>query len=405
MSMQSRQLKRKILAVSLVVVFAVLLHFTGREGDTFILDSFTNFLRTFLYISLYTFWMISISQRVVQPSARRLLMLTAALMIFWLVLREIRFRFVADPFLLRQLWYAYYIPMLLIPLLSLYVSLYAGMDESYRLPRAALLPFIPAVLLLLLILTNDLHRMAFAFPSGTVWSESDYSYGPVYYISVIYFGVCAAAGLAVMIHRWRIPDRRNQLFLPILPLLLAACYFTLYALGYQPVRTIGWDLTAASTLFYCAYLEACLSIGLIQTNTLYRELFGAAQTLSVMICDNDYKIRYAASGAVPLSESVMRAAEEAPVTSESSLIVKNAKISGGHAIWTEDVSSLLALQEKLKSLHEELTERGELLRYEYAREAEIQRESEQKRMNRKEGGSSVRYMSLAATSNGAGTSY
>lgn len=41
-------------------------------------------------------------------------------MLFWLDIRLIRYDFAQTPEMLRRLWYAYYIPMLLIPTLALY---------------------------------------------------------------------------------------------------------------------------------------------------------------------------------------------------------------------------------------------------------------------------------------------
>ena len=55
-------------------------------------------------------------------------------------------------------------------------------------------------------------------------------------------------------------------------------------------------------------------------------------------------------------------------------------ISGGFAVWTEDVSALLKIKEESESLTEELGERNELLRYEYRREAKRRRVEEQNRL-------------------------
>jgi len=54
------------------------------------------------------------------PRTRRCLLGAAALMLFWLDIRLIRYDFAQTPEMLRRLWYAYYIPMLLIPTLALY---------------------------------------------------------------------------------------------------------------------------------------------------------------------------------------------------------------------------------------------------------------------------------------------
>lgn len=55
-------------------------------------------------------------------------------------------------------------------------------------------------------------------------------------------------------------------------------------------------------------------------------------------------------------------------------------IGGGYAVWTEDVSALLAIKEESEGLAEELAERNDMLRYEYKREAKRRRAEEQNRL-------------------------
>ena len=53
--------------------------------------------------------------------------------------------------------------MLLIPMLSVFVSQSLGKGEDFRLPRWTKLLYLPTLLLLLLVLTNDLHQQVFSF--------------------------------------------------------------------------------------------------------------------------------------------------------------------------------------------------------------------------------------------------
>ena len=70
----------------------------------------------------------------------------------------------------------------------------------------------------------------------------------------------------------------------------------------------------------------------------------------------------------PISKETIRKAEKAPVTVDGGLTVHTMPIGGGYAVWTEDVSALLAIKEESECLAEELAERNEILRYEYRRE-------------------------------------
>ena len=68
--------------------------------------------------------------------------------------------------------------MLFIPLLCVFVALSLGKPENYRLPKWTSLLYIPTTLLLLLVLTNDLHQLVFVFPAdAAAWLDTDHGYG------------------------------------------------------------------------------------------------------------------------------------------------------------------------------------------------------------------------------------
>lgn len=58
-------------------------------------------LRSFIYIGLMTWWGVSLRQRIVQTQVRRYLAATAALCVFWLSIRTVKFFFAAAPAAIR----------------------------------------------------------------------------------------------------------------------------------------------------------------------------------------------------------------------------------------------------------------------------------------------------------------
>ena len=68
-------------------------------------------------------WCVSIRNRILNKQIRMYLILVGLLMIFWLTVRIAKWRFLAvtDP-LGRYFWYAYYIPMILIPLFGVFIE-------------------------------------------------------------------------------------------------------------------------------------------------------------------------------------------------------------------------------------------------------------------------------------------
>ena len=92
------------------------------------------FFRSVIYIVLFAAWGISVRGRIIQAQARRYLTAISALMVFWMTARTIRHIIAEDLWVLRHLWYLYYLPMLFIPMLAVFVALSLGKPENYRLP-------------------------------------------------------------------------------------------------------------------------------------------------------------------------------------------------------------------------------------------------------------------------------
>ena len=195
MDRPNRQTVRHAAAEAAVILVAALCRNIGRE----IPGRSLSLLRSLLYIGLFTAWGISVQRRVMQPQARRILMLIAALMVFWVFDRTVKFFFVTDQNVIRYLWYLYYLPMLLIPLLSVFAAVSLGKPESFRLPHWSRLLYIPAGVLFLLVLTNDLHQIAFVFPAdAAVWSDGDASHGPGSFAVLACMIACALTAVGMI---------------------------------------------------------------------------------------------------------------------------------------------------------------------------------------------------------------
>ena len=102
------QKKREILTggfAALLIVCAVAARVItrGHRGSVYFLP--VSLLRSFIYIGLTTWWGVSLWQRIVQAQVRRYLAATAALCVFWLSIRTVKFFFAATPAAIRYLWY------------------------------------------------------------------------------------------------------------------------------------------------------------------------------------------------------------------------------------------------------------------------------------------------------------
>ena len=337
------------------------------------LDQFFTILRAAIYIGLFVVWGISVRSRIIQPQVRRYLTAVSALMIFWMTVRSIRYSLEEALWVMRHLWYLYYLPMLFIPLLAVFIALSLGKPESFRLPKWTVLLYIPTAALLLLVLTNDLHQLVFRFPEDAVVWMNEYRYGIVYFPVVGWMVLCALTALVIMLVKCRVPNSRKVLVLPFVPVVLSVIYGALYIFQLPWLRLIAGDVTVVFCLLIAATLESCIQCGLIQSNTHYNDLLLSC-TLRVQLTDPEYQRLLSSRSAEPIPLQIMRQTETGPVRLDGGLRLSGAPVRGGHVLWTEDVSELLEVLEELQDVKDSLEDNNALLRAEYtlkAREAHI----------------------------------
>ena len=362
------------ITVALLIVCAVIFRILGNNG---IYPITLGLLRTFIYIGLYIGWGISVSKRIVQAQVRRNLVAVALLNVFWFAIRSIKYYFVSDPALSRQLWYWYYFPMVFIPLISVFVSMSLGKPENYRLPKWTSLLYIPTVLCILLVVTNDFHQLIFAFPAGEVWSDKNNDYVLGYFLVIVWAIICALASFTIMVIKCRLSQRKK--YLPLSLLCICIVYALIYASGVEWMRIIAGDLTAVQCLMFTAILESCIQCGLIQTNTDYDSLFEAG-TFKAQITDTEYHIRYTSANSPKLSENVMRSAENEAVSLDKNTVLKSNPIEGGHVLWLEDISDISALLKELEENKETIAESNLLEQENYRTKLKINTLQEKNRL-------------------------
>ena len=314
--------------------------------------------RSLIYIALYIGWGISVSKRIIQVQVRYYLIAVSGLMVFWFVIRSMRYYFITDIGIARQLWYLYYLPMLFIPLFSLFVAISLGKPENARLSKTALLLLsIPTVLCLLLVLTNDLHQLVFSFPEGAVWTDINNGYTFGYYIVLGWEILCALAAFVIMIIKCRLSYRKK--YLPFLLLACSIVYAFIYVSGVEWMQLIGGDITAAQCLMFTGILESCIQCGLIQTNTGYEELFMVSR-LGAQITDQGNTVCLASSNARELTGEQRMSAKTHPVLADKTTLIKSKPIRFGHVLWQEDVSEFTEAIEQIEENCRDLSERNRL---------------------------------------------
>ena len=322
-----------------------------------------NYIRAALYLLLFSLWGYSIDRRIIQKQALHCLRLTAALMLVWLILRTLKYEFVTDLTVARYIWYLYYLPMLFIPLLGVYIALSLGKSEEFRLTgRIGALAIIPAVLFLLVI-TNDLHQQVFAFSSGVpgVPDNYGYSHGIFYFCSMGWMVACMIFSLVLLLKKSRVPCSKKKRLAPFVIGCATVLYGILYLLGLPAVRRWLGDMNVTFCLLYAAIYESCIRCRMIPSNTGYVELFEAT-TLAACIADRSGNIvlRSRAAG-----EDMVCPRDGVPLIRPNGIRISSAPISGGYAIWQDNVRPLTELRARLSENKTKINSNKEKLREAY----------------------------------------
>ena len=303
-------------------------------------------------------WCVSIHNRILNKQIRQYLLWVGALMLIWLNVRFIKWDFLhfTDP-LGRYLWYAFYIPMLLIPLLGVFIIQCVDKPEKYVLPKKMKLLYIPLVLLLVLVFTNDLHELVFVFPNGITNYNFDYGYNFGFYPVCAWFVILGFYFVIMLLLKNRTPGKRSFKKMPIIIMIVAVVFWIFY----KKIMT-SVDLVAIDCLLITALLESAIQSGLIRSNTGYHELFEIS-TVAAQIVDEDYQACYLSSCADDFSEDIMRRAEQKPVD-KGNTVLNSKKISGGRILWQNDLTQIKQLLAQLTETQEQLNENNVLLKAE-----------------------------------------
>ena len=337
-----------------------------------------SYIRAVLYLLLFSLWGYSLDRRIIQKQALHCMRLTAALMLLWLVLRTLKYEVVTDLTVARYIWYLYYLPMLFIPLLGVYIALTLGKSEEYRLTgKAGFLVAIPGILFLLVI-TNDLHQQVFAFDSGVpgVPDNYGYSHGIFYFCSMGWMVACMIFSLVLLLKKSRVPSGSEKRMRPFMIACITVLYGVLYLLGLPAVRWWFGDMNVMFCLLYAAIYESCIRCRMIQSNTGYVELFEAT-TLAACIADRNGNIVHRSQAA---DKDMVCPKEGLQIIRPNGIRISSAPISGGYAVWQDNVRPLTELRAKLSENKAKIKNNKEKLQEAYLIQKKLDELTEKNRI-------------------------
>lgn len=321
-------------------------------GNTFVI------IPHIIFVALALGWVISVQRRILDKRIRGYLVVVGLLMAFWLAERTIKWFFVSEfSALCRYMWYAFYIPMVLIPLFGVFITTYIGKPVTYKMPKWLNLLYIPAAALIIFVFTNDFHSLVFKFPKGIYYFNSVYEYGFGFYIVALWFVVLGFYFVISLALKSHVPGSKSVQKLPLIIMACSVVFWLLYALD-----IINADLTAVDCLMITLLLESAIQSGLIRSNAGYTEFFEIS-TVAAQIVDKYYQTKYISSYADDLPEDVIRSALIKPVELGKTTL-HSRPVSGGYVLWQNDIKQIKALMKSLEETRERLSENNFLLKAE-----------------------------------------
>lgn len=409
----ARQVRISAIKILLFISLLFLGGFLDVLGRPFQLKTLT----TIYYLVLAVMFLGRLLDRIVDVRVRCFLTASAWMVVLLFMLRGLKYHAFREIELIeRLLWYLYYVPNLTLPAFSLLAALAVdeGRGREKRSPQAAdrkvegddfqaadrnveggdfqaatrkvesgdfhitkgeerkgapwrtsscgrwLLHGI-TLALILLVLTNDLHQAVFRFRPGYVGWDSDYDYGPGYFVVAAWIVSLFLAAVAVMVRKSRLSASKRYFWIPLIPIALGWIYMILYFLDLEPkwegINLVEFPETACFVV--ACFWECCISIGLIPSNKGYEELFSRS-AIAAQIADADTGIVYASDTARELTTAQKLARQD--IMLDGGTRLHRADIQGGYVYWQSDVSEVERLNGELEQLEERLSEETELVR-------------------------------------------
>ncbi len=331
---------------------------------SFIPDSFpTRNVSTIYLLALCVCLIIYYSNRVLKAGGLSLIMKSLSWMaLLMILLRGIKYSAFSEVGVLaRHIWYLYYVPILLLPLLMFYVSLLVSPKGKTHISKIWYCVLAVTVILIILVLTNDFHQLIFRFQLNFNNWDSDYSHGFLFYAVTVWQYVLYLAAILILIVKCRISSSKKNAWTILVPFAIGIFMNALLLFEKMPKFNGAYIIEFPEAVIFTVaiVLECCMQLGLIPTNTDYGKLFQKF-SISAQITDEKGEVVYSSHSAAPLTEKQFLMQDG--LRMDEHTVLHKMKIPGGYGFWQDDMTELDRLNEELAEAKENLEQEAELIR-------------------------------------------
>lgn len=309
-------------------------------------------------------WKGTVSHRMIRHDVRRVVIVMSWLMVGWLLLRLFKYQLLSEGTLCRMCWYGYYLFQLALPVALLYLTEILDRAEGEkRLAHPLWPPLVCYVLSVLLVLTNDLHRLVFRFDLEGNWA-SDYSYGLGYWLMIAFSLLFFVLAVVKLFYK----GRKSAYWGGKLFSLLFCGGLIFYVIAYVYRVPLAWesDITVNICILSVLFFETVLHAGLVPVNIQYQRLFASAP-INLTLLDGDGRTVLSSRSAHPISRSIWKRLlmdMEQPLLRDSNTQLHAIPVRSGMAVWQEDLSRINRLKREIQDVQDRLEAANRLLREE-----------------------------------------
>lgn len=334
---------RRMLCFLFIFLAGGVLHIALREVD------FTDCFSQLYYGVVVLIWGMLVTGQIIDKRVRSITWGIVAFLELYFLLQIGRYRLTYGHS--RLFWYAYYIPMMLIPLLLFFLTLYMNRQQEEKLHPTAFIAAVPAVALIALIMTNDFHQLFMRIDSGSDGITGS-NMGIVVILYWVYAGLLLVAALVIMFYKCQTISKRKIIKMLVLLCLLVSLILLALSLPtafYPAISGVKfWDTGEQFAFSFVMILEASMLLGLILVNTKYTWIFQETN-LPVVIRDRSGAEVYLTKGATAVLEP------------SRDSVIREADISGGSVAWAIDLSVINDLNRQILNAIEQIEARNHYL--------------------------------------------
>ena len=308
---------------------------------------------TIIVLNIFVIWLISLYIRMFDKKLKRYTLSICELLVFWMLVRIIK------PMVNKEIesiiWYLYYVAMIFIPTIYYIMSKYIAKKRSKNY-----IPIITSTMLLIMILTNNIHQFAFTLPD----EMGNYSHRIGYFMVCIWIIILFILSTTNLLTA-KTNKNKYQTIIIFLPIVLGIIYTVMYVMNIEIIRNTNMSVILGTLI--CIGIELIIDLNLIPRNIRYKDFFENSK-LNMAILSNTGKIEYNSKEKINLLKNIKEDIENNNVKpkynniDDPNQIYILEKISQGYVLIKKDFSEIAKLKKQLSKKIDDLEKQEDLLK-------------------------------------------